>query len=72
MSAECWRAWPQAGVAIAVLSTANAACSRTNDTPLPLAKVADVPLTGGATRWDYASFDPPRQHRSSPTSVMAW
>jgi YVTN family beta-propeller protein len=30
--------------------------------PLPLTTVADVPLTGRATRWDYASLDPVR-HR---------
>ncbi|MGN6457448.1 MAG: hypothetical protein ACTHLV_14780 [Achromobacter mucicolens] len=37
-------------LAIALLAIASAACSRTKDTPLPLATVADVPLTGGATR----------------------
>src|SRR5690349_20327394 len=26
--------------------------------PLPLATVADAPLTGRTTRWDYASLDP--------------
>jgi len=30
--------------------------------PLPLTTVADVPLTGRTTRWDYASLDPAR-HR---------
>jgi hypothetical protein len=44
------------GVAIALL-VATAACGRTPPVPLPLSKVADVPLSGGATRWDYASLD---------------
>jgi YVTN family beta-propeller protein len=29
-----------------------------SDTPLPLRTVRDVPLSGGATRFDYQSFDP--------------
>lgn len=47
-----------AGVAIALLAATTAACGRTPPAPLPLSKLADVPLSGGATRWDYASLDP--------------
>ncbi|WP_445145443.1 hypothetical protein [Dyella sp. Tek66A03] len=34
------------------------ACSSPATGHLPLTTVADAPLTGGTTRWDYASFDP--------------
>lgn len=40
------------------------ACSQANGlgSRLPLTTVADVPLPGNATRWDYASFDAKRHH----------
>lgn len=56
------RTWLRAGAVMVLLSAVTVVCSRTNDTALPLAKIADVPLTGGTTRWDYASFDPARHH----------
>lgn len=62
MPAKPWHTWLQAGVAITLLSVITAACSRTNGTPLPLTTVADLPLSGGTTRWDYASFDQARHH----------
>jgi len=45
-------------VAIVLLTAATAACGHNPSAPLPLSKVADAPLSGGATRWDYASLDP--------------
>lgn len=39
-----------------------AACSPVAAGKLPLRTVADVPLTGHTTRWDYASLDPTRHH----------
>ncbi|SEI48022.1 YncE family protein [Frateuria terrea] len=50
-----------AGLAIALLTATSIACGQARP-PLPLATVADVPLTGHTTRWDYASLDPVR-HR---------
>jgi YVTN family beta-propeller protein len=49
-----------AGLAIVLLAVASAARGQVK--PLPLTTVADVPLTGRTTRWDYASPDPVR-HR---------
>ncbi|UGB37357.1 YncE family protein [Frateuria soli] len=46
-----------ASMAMALLASPVSAASR-----LPLATVADVPLTGHATRWDYASLDPSHHH----------
>jgi YVTN family beta-propeller protein len=44
---------------MALLAMATAvACSSPATGHLPLTTVADAPLTGGTTRWDYASFDP--------------
>ena len=47
-----------------VLALAGAACAcaatPAATPPLPLTRVADVPLGGGTTRMDYASFDPAR------------
>ena len=40
------------------LLVSQAACSDTAKGHLPLTTVADAPLTGGTTRWDYASLDP--------------
>lgn len=49
----------QAGAFMALLAmTATAACSSPATGRLPLTTVADAPLTGGTTRWDYASLDP--------------
>lgn len=45
-------------VAVVLLAAATAASGHDPSVPLPLSKVADVPLSGGATRWDYASLDP--------------
>jgi YVTN family beta-propeller protein len=44
-------------VAIGLLTAATAACGHNPSAPFPLSKVADVPLSGHATRWDYASLD---------------
>ena len=49
------------GLALALLAAASTACGQAKPT-LPLNTVADAPLTGRATRWDYASLDPAR-HR---------
>ena len=46
------------GVAIILLAAATAFSGQIPTPSLPLSKVADVPLSGGATRWDYASLDP--------------
>jgi YVTN family beta-propeller protein len=46
------------GLAIVLLAAATTACGHAPAIPLPLSKVADVPLSGRATRWDYASLDP--------------
>ncbi|HEV2623091.1 MAG TPA: YncE family protein [Frateuria sp.] len=63
MSFSGYRSMPALASMVAILLVASsAACGRTNDTPLPLTTVADVPLTGGTTRWDYASFDPGQHH----------
>lgn len=51
------RGWT--GVVLAFLALVNtAACSSPATGQLPLTTVTDVPLTGGTTRWDYASLDP--------------
>lgn len=47
---------------MAALLLAASACSGAAVGRLPLKTVADVPLSGHATRWDYASLDPTR-HR---------
>jgi len=46
--------------AVGLLSTPFAACGRSSDSSasLMLMTVADVPLTGATTRWDYESIDP--------------
>ena len=49
------------GLAILLLAVASSAGGQAAP-PLPLSTVADVPLTGRTTRWDYASLDPVR-HR---------
>lgn len=36
----------------------SASCSAADGGALPLQKIADIPLSGRTTRWDYASFDP--------------
>ena len=41
-----------------LLAAASAACSERNSSSLPLKTVAEIPLSGRATRWDYASLDP--------------
>lgn len=46
--------------ALFVLTTV--ACGRTPDRLLPLTTLADAPLSGHTTRWDYASLDPGRHH----------
>lgn len=50
-----------AGLALVLLVAASTACGQAQP-PLPLTTVADAPLTGRTTRWDYASLDPTR-HR---------
>ena len=45
-------------LALLLLAAATTACGHTPPAPLPLSKVADVPLSGRTTRWDYASLDP--------------
>lgn len=45
------------GITALLLVLSAAACSRPAAGHLPLATVADVPLSGHATRWDYASLD---------------
>lgn len=47
--------------ALVLVIAASTACGQARP-PLPLATVADAPLTGRTTRWDYASLDPIR-HR---------
>jgi len=56
------RGWA-AGI-LMVLSAALPVCSQAGNPPsrLPLTRVADVPLPGNATRWDYASLDARRHH----------
>lgn len=51
-------------VALAVLALSVPACSQARDpgSQLPLTTVADVPLPGRPTRWDYASLDARRHH----------
>lgn len=36
------------------------ACTANNSSQLPLDSIANIPLSGGVTRWDYASLDPQR------------
>lgn len=62
MSANGLIADCRVGLALALLSLASAACSHTTDPPWPLTTVADAPLSGRITRWDYASFDLARHH----------
>lgn len=50
-----------AGLALVLLATASAACGQAKP-PLPLTTVADAPLTGGTTRWDYAGLDVARHY----------
>lgn len=45
-------------LAAALMMLAAIACAGSTRGRLPLAPVADAPLTGRATRWDYASLDP--------------
>lgn len=45
-------------LAALLLLVSPVACSDTAKGHLPLTTIADVPLTGGTTRWDYASLDP--------------
>jgi len=45
-----------AGLALALLAAASTACGQAKP-PLPLTPVADAPLPGRTTRWDYASLD---------------
>ena len=47
-----------------VLAAVMPACSHASNpaSQLPLTTVADVPLPGNATRWDYASLDAQRHH----------
>ena len=47
----------QLSAAVALLA-ACAACGAQDAGKLPLTVVADVPLTGSTSRWDYASLDP--------------
>lgn len=50
-------------VVAVLLCASSAACGGSSTTvQLPLTKVADVPLTGHTTRWDYESLDP-KTHR---------
>lgn len=54
-----------APVVILALAASVPACSRAGNpasSRLPLTTVADVPLPGHATRWDYASLDAQRHH----------
>ncbi len=39
---------------------------------LPLRVVADLPLGGGSSRFDYLSLDPPAIGSTSPTSARTW
>lgn len=58
-----YRGW--ALVALMALAASMPACSRAGSpasSRLPLTTVADVPLPGHATRWDYASLDAKRHH----------
>lgn len=50
-----------AGVVLALLISASTACGQAK-LSLPLTTVADAPLTGRTTRWDYASLEPIRHH----------
>lgn len=56
------RSWAPA--MLLVLAVAMPACARAGNptSRLPLTTVADVPLPGHATRWDYASLDAQRHH----------
>lgn len=45
-------------LAMLLLLASSVACSDTPAGHLPLKTVADAPLTGRTTRWDYASLDP--------------
>lgn len=50
-------------VVLLAFATSVPVCSRAGTASrLPLITVADVPLSGHATRWDYASLDPQRHH----------
>lgn len=51
------RRWAMAFTPVLIVA-ATTACSSPAIGHLPLAAVADAPLTGGTTRWDYASLDP--------------
>lgn len=53
-----------ASVVLLALATSMPVCSQAGDagSRLPLTTVADVPLPGNATRWDYASLDAKRHH----------
>lgn len=51
------RRWAAVFTPVLFLAAATA-CSSPATGRLPLATVADAPLTGGTTRWDYASLDP--------------
>lgn len=58
-----YRGW--APVVLMALAASVPACSRAGNpasSRLPLTTVADVPLPGHATRWDYASLDAQRHH----------
>ena len=57
-----YRVWAP-GVLL-VLAAAMPVCSQAGEpkSRLPLTTVADVPLPGNATRWDYASLDAKRHH----------
>ncbi len=52
------RALALPALAALLLLTATSARSGTAQAHLPLATVADAPLSGRTTRWDYASLDP--------------
>ncbi|MFC4761926.1 YncE family protein [Dyella koreensis] len=46
------------GITAVLLAMSSAACSGAAAGHLPLTTVADIPLSGHTTRWDYASLDP--------------
>lgn len=58
---EWCRAIILSAIAVMSLLASSLAWSRTAIDHLPLIEVADVPLSGHATRWDYESFDPKSQ-----------
>jgi YVTN family beta-propeller protein len=49
-------------VAVILLTVSFVALSGTAISSLPLTTLADVPLSGHTTRWDYASLDPSAHH----------